>query len=174
MCPAKKIHAHTHMAGLLADSPLLCLSYVYVYVYIYMHIYVYIHIYLCVYVSFLFFLGHKSSLQAQNCQNPLSLALLQIVDKTNSCSAPAITGKGGKGMLYVQWERRGSSGEKGKSTEEVSPFTGKAHCHGGAVPSEGCNREFLGISLTQPVSIPRMGTLSPVSLWDVGRGCFGG
>lgn len=57
--------------------------------------------------------------------------------------------------------------------EEVSPFTSKAHRHGGAVPSEGCSREFLGISLMQPVSIPRVGTLSPVSLWDVGTGRFG-
>lgn len=63
---------------------------------------------------------------------------------------------------------------RGKSTEEVSPFMGKAHRHGGAVPSEGCNREFLGISLTQPVSIPGVGALPPVSLWDVGTGCFGG
>ena len=77
-------------------------------------------------------------------------------------------------MLHVQGGRRDISGEKGKSTEEVSPFTGKARCHGGSVPSEGCSREFLGISLMQPVSIPRVGTLSPVSLWDVGTGCFGG
>lgn len=30
------------------------------------------------------------------------------------------------------------------------------------------------MSLTQPVSIPGVGALSPVSLWDVGTGCFGG
>lgn len=48
-------------------------------------------------------------------------------------------------MLYVQGGRRDITGEKGKSTEEVSPSTGKAHHHGGAVPS---------------VSIPGVGTLS--------------
>lgn len=55
--------------------------------------------------------------------------------------------------MYVQQGRKGIHGEKGRRTEELSLFTGKAHHPGGAVPSEWGNQEFLGSSL-KTVSLP--------------------
>lgn len=58
-------------------------------------------------------------------------------------------------MLYVKRERRGGRKEKGKCMEEVSSSMGKTQSNGGMVPLGGNNQEFLGISLTPPVSDPK-------------------
>lgn len=75
-------------------------------------------------------------------------------------------------MLYVWGEGEELGERRGKAGRRLTPL--KVKHSGGAVPSEGYNWEFLGISLRQPVSVPGVGMLSPVSLWDVGTGCLGG
>lgn len=109
------------------------------------------------YIFFPFFLGHKFSLQAQNCQKPLLMTLLQTVDKTNSCSAPAITEKQGKGMLQVQGRRRDIRGEKGKSWRTFHPSQVKHSIMEVWYPLKGVSR-----SLQASPS----GSLSPLPWWE--------
>lgn len=59
-CPAKNTHTHGKLVGRLSPSLTCVCTYVYICVCICR--------YVCIY--FFFFLGHKSSLQAWNCQKP--------------------------------------------------------------------------------------------------------
>lgn len=117
---------------------------------------------------FLFF-GVTGLPAGQELSKPLSLALLWIVDKSNSC----FQGSEEKTCLYSREEKELMERGKGRRTEEFSPFTGKAHHYGGAVPSEWGNQGFLGSSLiTVSLLHSRSGNAMPSFSLQCGHGMF--